>query len=51
VNKEDSAHNEVDGIKKGVDSTGEVFFGKRTTKHKANYIAERGATIPCGSLR
>jgi len=25
VNQEDSEHNEVDGIKKGVDSTGEVM--------------------------
>jgi len=25
VNKEESKHNEVDGMKKGVDSTGEVM--------------------------
>jgi len=26
VNQEESEHNEVDGTKKGVDSTGEVIF-------------------------
>jgi len=38
VNQEESEHNEVDGMKKGVDSTGEVMHRSRQKEEDAQLI-------------
>jgi len=37
VSQEESEHNEVDEMKKGVDSTGEVMQGNRAMQHVFSY--------------